>query len=145
MHIQHSVIIGKPLGEVEAYLTDISNNREWQEDVPESAMITDGTIGKGTKGYEVRSIMNFSFRTEWEVTEYTPGKSFSFASTSSVAPYEGTFELESVENSTKVTFLFTIRTSGFNALFDPVMKSVFAPRFRSNLERLVTILESNTS
>ena len=143
MHIQHSVVIGKPLEEVEAYLTEISNNSSWQEDVLESAMITDGTIGKGTKSYEVRSIMNFSFRTEWVVTEYNPGKSFSFASSSSVAPYEGTFELESVENSTKVTFSFTIRTSGFNALFDPVMNSVFAPRFRSNLERLVTILESS--
>ncbi len=143
MHIQHSVIIRKPLAEVEAYLTDISNNSEWQEDVLESALTTDGAIGKGTKGYEVRSFMNFSFRTEWVVTEYNSGKSYSFASTSSVAPYEGTFELENAESGTKVTFSFTIRATGFNTLFDPVMHSVFAPRFRSNLEKLVTILENN--
>ena len=143
MHIQHSVIIGKPLEEVEAYLTDVSNNCVWQEDVTESSVITDGPIGNGTKGVESRSFMNFSFRTEWIVTEYSPGKSFSFESTSSVAPYEGTFELESVENGTKVTFTFTIRASGFHALFDPVMNSIFAPRFRSNLERLVTVMESS--
>ena len=142
MLIQHSVTIRKPLDEVEAYLTDISNNCIWQEDVTESAITTDGAIGVGTKGFENRSFMNFSFRTEWEVTEYNPGKSFSFASSSSVAPYEGTFELEPVANNTKVTFSFTIRTSGFNTLFDPIMNSVFAPRFRSNLENLVTILEN---
>lgn len=143
MLIQHSVIIEKPLEEVEAYLTDISNNHQWQEDVLEAGVLTDGAIGKGTKAYEVRSIMNFSLRSEWEVTEYHPGRSFSFTSTSSVAPYEGTFDLEAVDKSTKVTFSFTIFHSGFNALFDPFMNGIFSPRFRKNLENLMTILEKS--
>ncbi len=142
MLIQHSVIIKKPLETVEAYLTDISNNHIWQEDVLESGMLTNGVTGSGTRAYEVRNIMNFSVRTEWEVTDYKPGRSFSFTSTSSVAPYDGTFDLEKAENSTKVTFTFSIRNSGINALFDPFMKSIFAPRLRSNLERLVDILEN---
>ncbi|MCW8815118.1 MAG: SRPBCC family protein, partial [Chlorobium sp.] len=97
MLVQHTVIIRKPLAAVESYLTDISNNCKWQEDVSESGVLTDGDIGIGTKGYEVRNIMNFSVRTEWEVTAYQQGSSFSFTSTSSVAPYEGTFDLETVE------------------------------------------------
>lgn len=143
MLIQHSVIIRKPLEEVEAYLINISNNSVWQEDVTESGVLTDGDVGKGTKAFEVRNIMNFSLRTEWEVTAYQPGRSFSFTSTSSVAPYEGTFDLEAVDNSTKVTFSFTIFHSGFNALFDPFMQGIFSPRFRKNLENLMTILENS--
>ncbi len=141
MLIQHSVIIRQPLETVEAYLTDITNNHIWQEDVLESEKLSNGVTGKGTKAYEVRNIMNFSIRSEWEVTDYIPGRTFSFASTSSVAPYEGTFDLEKVEESTKVTFTFSIRNSGINALFDPFIKSIFSPRLRSNLERLVDILE----
>ena len=144
MHIQHSVLIRKPLEEVEAYLTDVSNNCVWQEDVTESGVLNDGAIGTGTKAFEVRSIMNFSLRTEWEVTAYQPGSSFSFASTSSVAPYEGAFNLEAVDNCTKVTFSFTIFHSGFNALFDPFIQSIFSPRFRKNLENLMTILENSS-
>ncbi|PWW82976.1 cyclase [Prosthecochloris marina] len=143
MHIQHSVIIRKPLEEVEAYLIDISNNCVWQEDVTESGLLTDGVIGKGTKAFEVRNIMNFPLRTEWKITAYQPGSSFSFASTSSVAPYEGTFNLEAVDMSTKVTFSFTIFHSGFNALFDPFMQGIFSRRFRKNLETLMTILENS--
>ncbi len=124
MLIQHSVTIRRPLEEVEAYLTDISNNQQWQEDVLEAGVLTDGAIGKGTKAFEVRNIMKFSLRTEWEVTAYQPGSCFSFKSTSSVAPYEGTFDLETVDGSTKVTFSFTIFHSGFNALFDPFMQGI---------------------
>ena len=88
MQITHSVIIKQPLVEVEAYLTNISNDSEWQEDVVESVITTDGAIGKGTAGYEVRNIMGFPTRTEWIVTGYNPGKSYTFASTESVIPYE---------------------------------------------------------
>ncbi|NEX14423.1 MAG: hypothetical protein C1941_06990 [Prosthecochloris sp.] len=71
MLIQHTVIIRKPLAAVESYLTDAANNCEWQEDVSESGVLTDGDIGIGTKGFEKRIFMNVSFRTEWEVTTYT--------------------------------------------------------------------------
>ncbi len=141
MVIQHTVTINKPLQEVETFLIEVSNNSIWQEDVTEAGTTTEGPVGKGTKAFENRNFMHLSFRTEWEVTEYTPGKSFSFASTSSIAPYEGTFMLEPEGDGTKVTFSFTIHASGFNGLFDPVMNSVFAPRFHSNLERLAAILE----
>jgi len=144
MLIQHTVIIRKPLAAVESYLTDISKNSEWQEDVYEAEITSDGDIGVGTKGFEKRNFMNFSFRTEWIITAYTPGKSFAFTSSSSVAPYEGKFDFETVENGTKVTFSFEIQNNGINSLFNPVMKSVFSPRFRANLDNLVSILETGS-
>ncbi len=142
MLIQHTVIIRRPLAAVEFYITDISKNSEWQEDVCEAAITSDGEIGTGTKGYEKRNLMNFSFRTEWVITAYTPGKSFAFKSSSSVAPYEGKFDFETVDSGTKVTFSFDIQNNGINALFNPFMKSVFSPRFRANLGNLVSILEN---
>jgi len=145
MLIQHTVIIRKPLAAVESYLTDISNNCKWQEDVSESGVLTDGDIGIGTKGFEKRIFMNVSFRTEWVVTAYTPGKTFAFSSSSSIAPYDGKFDYESVEGGTKVTFSFDIQNNGIHGLFNPIMKSVFSPRFRGNLDNLVSILENGST
>ncbi|ASQ91373.1 cyclase [Prosthecochloris sp. GSB1] len=142
MHITHSVTIRKPPAEVEAYLIDIANDSEWQEDVIESAVTTQSGIGEGTAGYEVRSVMGFPLRTEWLVTRHIPGKSYTFESTASVIPYEGTVEFTPADEGTRVTYAFTMKPEGALAFLDPLIGIAFGPRFRQNLERLVTILEN---
>lgn len=141
MQITSSVIIERPLADVESYLTDISNDRVWQEDVIESAVTTSGPIGKGTAGYEVRSVMGFPVRTEWKITSYRPGTSCTFASTDSVIPYEGTIEFADEDGATRVTYRFTMSPEGIAALFDPLIGWGFEPRFRRNLEHLKELLE----
>ncbi len=142
MKIEHSVVIKRPLEEVEAYLTDISNDSEWQEDVQESVIATDGPVGEGTSGYEVRSVMGFSMRTEWIVTGYHPGKSYSFSSKKSMVPYEGTVEFSVESGGTRVTYRFSLNPEGFLGFLDSLISLAFAPRFRRNLEYLKTLLES---
>jgi len=142
MQVKHSVHIRKPLAEVEAYLTDIANDSEWQEDVIESAITTQGGIGEGTAGYEVRSVMGFPLRTEWVVTRHVPGSSYTFVSTASAIPYEGRVAFAPAEGGTRVTYDFTMKPGGALALLDPLIGIAFGPRFRQNLERLVTILEN---
>ncbi|ACF47321.1 cyclase/dehydrase [Prosthecochloris aestuarii DSM 271] len=141
MQIEHSIVIKRPLAEVEAYLTDISNDSQWQEDVFESAITTTGPIGEGTAGYEIRNIMGFPMRTEWVITGYLPGKSYTFTSTQSMVPYEGTVEFSAVPGGTSVTYRFTMIPQGLMAILDPVVSLVFTPRFMQNLEALRILLE----
>ncbi|UZJ37621.1 SRPBCC family protein [Prosthecochloris sp. SCSIO W1103] len=142
MQIEHSVFIKRPLTEVEAYLTDISNDSEWQEDVMESAITTEGGIGEGTAGYEVRSVMGFPMRTEWIVTGHNPGKSYTFASRESMIPYEGTVEFSAESGGTRVAYHFTMKPEGVLGVLDPLIAFAFTPRFRKNLENLRALLES---
>jgi len=144
MQIEHSVVIKRPLEDVEAYLTDISNDSEWQEDVVESAITTAGPIGQGTSGYEVRSIMGVPMRTEWIVTGYHPGKSYTFGSRKSMIPYEGTVEFASEAGGTRVNYRFTMRPGGLLALLDPLIAIAFTSRFRQNLENLPLLLERHS-
>jgi len=141
MQIEHSVLIQCPLEEVEAYLTDISNDSEWQEDVIESAITTDGPIREGTSGYEIRSIMGVPMRTEWIVTGYQPGKSYTFGSRESMIPYEGTVTFAAESGGTRVTYRFTMRPEGLLALLDSLISIAFTPRFRQNLDNLPLFLE----
>ncbi len=145
MQIEYSIVIARPLQHVEAYLTDISNDSEWQEDVFESVITTGGPVGEGTAGYEVRNVMGFPMRTEWVVTSYLPGRSYTFRSTMSMIPYEGTVEFSDDAGATRVTYRFTMMPQGLMTILDPVISLVFTPRFSQNLDRLRTILEEQAS
>lgn len=142
MAIEHSVVIKRPLAEVEAYMTDISNDSEWQEDVRESVITTEGPLGKGTAGYEIRNVMGLAMRTEWTVTGYHPGTSYSFASKKSPVPYEGTVLFSIEPGGTRVTYRFSLKPGGLPGVLDPLMSLAFTPRFRQNLEQLKTLLEN---
>ncbi|MBN1278755.1 MAG: SRPBCC family protein [Chlorobium sp.] len=142
MNISHDIIISRPVNEVAAYLSDIANDSVWQEDVLESAVTTAGPVGRGTAGFEVRSIIGFPLRTEWVVTAYEPEKWLCFESTTSAVPYEGVMEFSPVEGGTRLTYAFSTKTEGIAALFDPLMELVFGFRFRANLDNLKRILET---
>ncbi|MBM3161859.1 MAG: cyclase [Chlorobi bacterium] len=141
MNILHKIIINRPLAEVSAYLSDIANDRIWQEDVLESAITTSGPVGVGTAGYEVRSVLGFPMRTEWVVTAYVPERLLRFESTASAIPYEGVMEFESDGSGTRLTYAFATKADGLARLIDPLMEWFFGFRFRANLENLKEILE----
>lgn len=143
MNISHNIIIDRPVKEVAAYLSDIANDSVWQEDVLESAVTTAGPVGKGTAGFEVRSVMGFPMRTEWIVTAYEPEKLLRFESTASAVPYEGTMKFTQVDGGTRLSYAFSTKTEGIAALFDPLMELFFGFRFRTNLENLKKILETS--
>jgi len=143
MNISHDIVISRPVKEVAAYLSDIANDSVWQEDVLESAVTTAGPVGKGTAGFEVRSIMGFPMRTEWIVTAYEPEKLLRFESTASAFPYEGSMEFSAVDGGTRLTYAFSTKTEGLAALLDPLMELFFGFRFRANLDNLKRILETS--
>jgi len=143
MNISHNIVITRPLKDVAAYLSDIANDSVWQEDVLKSAVTSQGPLGKGTSGYEIRSVLGFPMRTEWIVTLYEPEKRLLFASTNSAVPYEGSMEFEPVEGGTRLRYRFSTKAEGIAGLLDPLMEFFFGFRFRANLENLKTILEKS--
>lgn len=146
MQITHSVIIRRPLPEVEAWLSDIANDRLWQEDVVESGVTSSGPIRVGTEGYEVRRLFGFSLRSTWVITDLEPGRSYSFKSTEAFVPYAGSviFEPADTGTGTRLTYAFSLHPEGVVALFEPLMEPLVTNRFRADLEHLVKILENRT-
>lgn len=143
MNISHTIVIRRPLKDVAAYLSDIANDSVWQEDVLKSAVTSQGPVGQGTSGYEIRSVLGIPMRTEWVVTSYEPEKRLRFASTKSTLPYEGVMEFEPVEGGTRLTYAFSTTPEGLAGLLDPLMEFFFGFRFRANLENLRIILEKS--
>lgn len=144
MQITHSVIIRRPLPEVEAWLSDIANDRIWQEDVVESGVTSSGPIRVGTEGYEVRRLFGFSLRSAWVITDLEPGRCYSFKSTEAFVPYAGSVIFEPLPSGqgTRLTYTFTLHPEGLLALFEPLMEPLVANRFKADLEHLVKILEN---
>jgi len=143
MNISHTIVILRPIKDVADYLSDIANDSVWQADVLKSAVTSQGPVGKGTCGYEIRSVLGFPMRTEWIVTAYEPEKRLSFASTNSAVPYEGVMEFEPVAGGTRLKYGFSTTPEGLAGLLDPLMEFFFGFRFRANLENLKTILEKS--
>lgn len=144
MQITRSVIIRRPLPEVEAWLSDIANDRLWQEDVVESGVTSESAVRVGTEGYEVRRLFGIPLRTFWVITGVEPGRSYSFKSTEAFVPYAGTVNFEPADSgdSTRLTYSFSLHPEGVFALFEPLMEPLVANRFRADLEHLVKILEN---
>ena len=68
-----SVDVGKPAGDVFAYLSDPKNNQEWETGVTEMELTSDGPLGLGSKGRRVEKYVVIDEST-WEITEYAQDK-----------------------------------------------------------------------
>lgn len=52
--IEHSLVIARPIDQVFVFLVNPSHNSFWQERVIESKQISEGLVGMGTRGKDIR-------------------------------------------------------------------------------------------
>ena len=70
--IEHSLVIARPIDQVFVFLVNPSNNSLWQEGVIESRQISEGPVGVGTRGRDIREFFGVFRRFgDWRVGEHT--------------------------------------------------------------------------
>jgi uncharacterized protein YndB with AHSA1/START domain len=139
-----SILIDRPLDEVFRFVsTDFFRNYpKWSPEVVELEQTSDGPIGVGTTGRQVRLDEGRRFEATFRVTEFEPPRAIAFASTSGPR-FRASYRFEPVRERTRVTFTFDLRLEGASRLLNPLVAGLVRKGGRNVVRKLKDLLESN--
>ncbi len=115
--ITHSITIEAPVEFVFSFLANFENRPRFEYGVSKVERLTDGPIGVGTHFREVRKFMGRETTTVHELVEYVRERTISFRSISGPMPVEGTYSVNPLGESTRLTFTLVISPRGLLAPF----------------------------
>lgn len=144
--VQETVLIDRSVEDVFEYMVKYDDHEtEWQTNVIEAIITSQGPMDVGTTGREVRIFMGRRNESEWVVTEYDPPHKATFMSTSGAMPYTGSILLVDSEGGTKFTYRLEGKASGLWRLATLLTGWILAREFRADLATLKRILEEGPS
>ena len=141
MNFENSVLIERSVQKVFEYVTDFSNNAQWQTDVLEMEMTSGGQFGEGSTYRCVNRFMGQRIETEGLITEFEPVRRCSIRITS--GPVVGTSDLrfEAVNGGTKFTTNGQLDLTYFR-LAKLLVKHKITKQLINDMGRLKVILEN---
>ena len=140
--IQHKVTIHihRPVEQVFEFTVDEKNLPKWQADFVEGEQLTEGSMRVGTHVREVRRMGPRQADIQAEVTTFEQNKRFATMTLTTPKVTVG-YEFESENGGTRVTYNFTMVTSGFMRLLEPIISGSIKKDTEADFERLKQILE----
>lgn len=137
-----NIVIQRPVVEVFAFLSDLTNAPQWQAGLLESRNLTQGSLGVGSKFSSVRKFLGRKVEGLVEITEYEPNSKFVIKSASGTAPFEETYLFEPTSNGTKVSTVFELHTSGLMGLAEPMIVGSLKREMDADFGDLKDLLET---
>ena len=137
---QVTIHINRPVEQVFEFTVDEKNLSKWQANFVEGEQLTEGSMRVGTRFREVRRMGPRQSEIQAEVTAFEPNKRFA---TKTLAPPQVTvgYAFESENGGTRATYNFTMMTSGFMRLLEPMLAGSIKKDTAADFERLKQILE----
>jgi uncharacterized membrane protein len=130
------VTIARPVGDVFAYVSDVTNLPEWQE----SAVAADW-IDAGKRFRERRTFLGRTAELQLEVTSYEEERRFDVRSVSGPVRFEIRHTFEAVIGGTLLRVTAEAAIGGALRFAAGMAKKQAERQFRSDLERLREVLE----
>jgi uncharacterized membrane protein len=103
MKFENSVIINQPINKVFDFVTNLNNNTQWQTDILELEMTSEGRFERGSTYRCVNRFMGQRIETEGVITDYVLHQTCSFRITSGSVTGESNLLFEAVDGATKLT------------------------------------------
>lgn len=140
--IDQNITIDRPVEEVFSYLSVPENNPQWEKSVVESKMVTNGPMRAGSKFSEKVKFIGSPVETVCTITEYEYPRVLAYRSdTSPRIQYEGRLTLESLGNSTRLTFKGTNSLGGAWKLLEPLLSGESKKEAQEAMKQLKSNLE----
>jgi len=139
--VESSVVIGRPVEEVFAFVADPANNAKWQEGLIESRLESPGPMGLGSKITDVRKFIGRKLESQLEVTAFEPGKRVSLKVVKGPLPFEVTQTFEPEAGGTRLGFVAQGEPAGFFKLAEGMVKKQLEDQLTENASRLKKALE----
>ncbi|MBV9213686.1 MAG: SRPBCC family protein [Actinobacteria bacterium] len=144
--ISNSIEINRRPEEVFAYLDDLGRHHEWQEQIVESRVETEGPTRVGTRAVDKRNVPGGPRDVGYEITEHEPPRLAAFRGTDGPIRPEGRMIVEATGDgaSSRVTVELEMRGHGFGKLFAPFARRDAARQITKDQAKLKEVLESGS-
>ena len=140
-----SIIIGCPIEDVFAFLTDARNNALWQANASLKAtqQEPEEPVGVGTRITETWQFLGRKTKVTREVTEYELNHKCTARHLWGASPIkEGMLLFEPVAEGTRCTFTALVQAGGVFALTEPILASTLKKAMETSLVKAKHVLET---
>ena len=141
--IRESVEIARRPEDVFEYLDDLARHGEWQEQIVDAHVDTDGPTRVGTQVSQTLRMGKREQKMKYEITEHTPPRTFAFRGIDGPVRVVGNGLVEPVgEGSARVTIELDFEGHGIGKLLAPIARKQASKQVPKNQARLKEKLES---
>jgi uncharacterized protein YndB with AHSA1/START domain len=141
--VSASITIDRPVEDVFAYVTDVTNDPAWHTDVLEAAKTSEGPVGVGTVWHaKFKPSMGIS-EGDMEVVTFEPNRSQVMRGEIGPMHPTLTYLLEPSDGGTKFTRQVQIKVSGMMKVMQPMMAMMLPKQNKGFLANLKRVLEQS--
>jgi uncharacterized protein YndB with AHSA1/START domain len=137
---ENAVVIGRPIEDVFAFLSDFENVPKWNHAIVETRKVSEGAVGVGTIYRQVRSVPSRS-EESFEVTAYDPPRHLEIQGQLGPFPSRLSYALEALPEGTRVTNSVELELRGPGRLLGPVAVPRVRDAVGANLRKLKELLD----
>lgn len=143
INVSSSTVIDRPAGEVFDFVRNQENARMWLSGWLETRP-TSESEGVGYTWIDVVEVFGRSVETEFETTEFEPGRKIAFKSIRGSFPVSGIYSFAPDGDGTAVTFELQGEPGGFFRLAEPLLGRMLQRQWDTNLANLKDVMEAAT-
>jgi len=140
VRLERDIVIGRPVAEVFAYVSEPANLPSWQPAVAEVRR-PEGELAAGSSFGETRTFVGKRFETTVEVVELEPDRSFAIRVVGGPVPISVRHSFEPADGGTRVTISGEVELRGALRVAGALMAKAAAHDAGASLARLKALLE----
>lgn len=142
INVEDSIVINRPIEEVFAYVSDLTNGAEWQTGLIEVRKTTAAPLGVGAQFTFVRKFMGRKLEASNVFTVYSPNEIITFVTTTGPMAVEASYLFRTEQEGTRVTCQIEMKPSGFSRLAEPLIAASVRREMSAEFGYLKDLLES---
>jgi Polyketide cyclase / dehydrase and lipid transport len=124
MKLQKTIVVGKPLDEVFAYLADFTTTTDWDPGT-ELTVLKAGDGGVGTTYLNTSTFLGRKTQLTYIVSEFVPGERIKLRGENKTVTSVDTMSFRSVEAGTEVIYTAEFSFSGVAKFVAPLLRPAF--------------------
>lgn len=141
LRVTTRTIIRRPVEAVFAFVTQVENDLQWQPEIQEVQVTSQGPLGKGSTFRELRKTAGQSFDWNMEITEWVPDRLIWIRSLGGQFPYQGYRKFEAVPEGTEITEFSEVQLPAYLCPFKPLIRWASTRSVNQAYAKLKSLLE----
>ncbi len=142
VEVKTEIVIAAPKDKVSEYAANPDNAPIWYENISKSEWKSEKPLEVGSRISFTAHFLGKKLEYTYKIYEYIPGEKLVMGTSGGPMEMNTTYLWKTVEgNKTRMTLINKGTTSGFAAIFSPIMEMAMRKAMNKNLRDLKKILE----
>jgi uncharacterized protein YndB with AHSA1/START domain len=143
MRVEASVVVNRPIEEVFAFVSDLTNTPQWATEILEMKKTSEGPVGVGTTFTSAAKMLGQQLENAHEILEYEPSRKLVLNTTAGPISVDAeVFTFEPEAGGTRITHVIEGDPGGFFKLTGPIVARLMQRQWDTNFDVLKELLEA---